>query len=317
MGRLRPAGPPKRSSIFLEDWWLDAATGGAWGAVSIERGGRLEAWLPYALFRKMGFSRCGIPLLSRLTFPMLQIDAPKGETFGRTRFQLETELIARLPRASSYEFILPPDDGNALAWQAQGFDARVMHTFVIDRDTTDAVMWMSMRSKTRNLIRRAEEALTARAMSADDFVRQYESNLVVDAEHVACVRRLAHAVIERDQGRAMSAVDAEGRTHAAVLFVWDEHDYYYYLSTRNADLAELGAVGMLVWTGMTDAMSRGLRFDFDGVSNRNRLRFLQSFGGRLANRLVVTRGSAAYEARLLMRYLRGRLASNGPTERFS
>ena len=121
-----------RKSVFVEDWWLEAATGGAWGAVSVERDRRVAGWLPYGRGRSMGFSRCGLPELTRLLYPVLDVPALKGETMHRTRFQIETELIERLPRAASYEFILPPDHGNALAWQALGFDARVQHTFVID-----------------------------------------------------------------------------------------------------------------------------------------------------------------------------------------
>lgn len=307
-----------RKSVFVEEWWLDAASGGAWAAVSVERDRRIEGWLPYGLGRSMGFSRCGVPELTRLLYPVLDVSAHKGETLHRTRFQVETELIGRLPRAASYEFILPPDHGNALAWQALGFDARVQHTFVIDTGATTAEQWGRLRNKTRNVIRRAGDVLQVRDLTVDEFAREYATNLggAVDAAHVAVMRRIVESAIARGQGRALAAVDAQGRIHAAVVFVWDATDYYYYLSTRNAVHAELGAVGLLVWTGIEDAVSRGLRFDFDGVSSRARLRFLQSFGGRLVSRIVVTRGSAAYETRMLLRRIRRRLEARAPGERF-
>ena len=302
----------------MEDWWLDAATGGAWGAVRVERDGHLEGWLPYGTARAMGFSRCGLPPLTRLLFPVLQVTAPKGETLQRAHFQIESALIARLPGAASYEFVLPPDHGNALAWQAAGFDARVQHTFVIDAGASHDDLWRELRNKTRNLIRRASDALDLRPLTVEEFSREYGANLhgAVDAAHLASVRRIATSAIEREQGRALGAVDGDGRVHAAVVFVWDRADYYYYLSTRNAGHAALGAVSLLVWTGMMDAMTRGLRFDFDGVSSRARLRFLQAFGGRLASRIVVSRGSAAYEARMLLRRIRRHLTSRGSGERF-
>lgn len=302
----------------MEDWWLDAATGGAWGAVRVERDGHLEGWLPYGTARAMGFSRCGLPPLTRLLFPVLQLTAPKGETLQRARFQIESALIARLPAAASYEFILPPDQGNALAWQAAGFDARVQHTFVIDAGVGHDDLWHQLRNKTRNLIRRATDALELRPLTMEEFSREYGANLdgVVDAAHLAAMRRIVAAAIGREQGRALGAVDQDGRVHAAVVFVWDGADYYYYLSTRNAGHAALGAVSLLVWTGMMDAMTRGRRFDFDGVSSRARLRFLQAFGGRLASRVVVSRGTAAFEARLLLRRIRRRVTARGSDERF-
>lgn len=307
-----------RRSVFVEEWWLEAATGGAWGAVSVERDRRVEGWLPYGLGRSMGFSRCGLPELTRLLHPVLDLPALKGETLHRTRFQIETELIERLPLAASYEFILPPDHGNALAWQALGFDARVQHTFVIDRGVTGPEQWARLRNKTRNVIRRAGDVLQVRDLSVDGFCREYAANLdgVVDAAHLVRVRGIVEGAVTRGQGRAVGAIDAGGQVQAAVVFVWDATDYYYYLSTRNVEQAELGAVGLLVWAGIEDAIGRGLRFDFDGVSSRARLRFLQSFGGQLATRFVVTRGSAAYESRLLLRRIRRRLEARQPGERF-
>lgn len=307
-----------RKSVFVEAWWLDAATNGAWSAVSVERDHHVEGWLPFGTARSMGFSRCGVPPLTRLLFPVLDIAAAKNETLQRVRFQVETTLINRLPRAAAYEFILPPDHANALAWQALGFDARVQHTFVIDAGGDHDERWGRLRNKTRNVIRRAADTLEQRALSADEFSREYAANLdgAVEPEHDACVRRITASAIARGQGRAVGAVDRDGRVHAAVAFVWDTTDYYYYLSTRNAAVAELGAVALLVWHGLEDAQARGLRFDFDGVSSRTRLRFLQAFGGRLTSRIVVTRGSAAYESRRLLRRIRRRLTTSGTGERF-
>lgn len=315
-------GPAR--SIFQENWWLDAATDGAWSSVSVERGGQQEGWLPFALTRNMGFSRCGAPPLTRLLEPVVSIRQPKGkmlakgESLSRARFKTESELIARLPKASHYEFVLSPDHGNALAWQAAGFEARVEHTFVFDARTQTDALWDGMNAKTRNLVRRAEETLTTRELETAEFIQQYRANLggSVDENHVKCVDRLIGATHARKQGRALGALDREGRIHAAAVFIWDDVDCYYFLSTRNADVAALGAVGLLVWAGIKDAMARGLRFDLDGVSSASRMKFLQSFGGRLANRIIVTRASSTFETRLLLRRARQRLRSSGPGERF-
>ncbi len=312
--------PPEhgRRAIFVEPWWLDAAAPGAWNAAVVERNGRVQAWLPYSSFRRDQIAWCGVPPLTRLLFPVVDLPAGKAETLGRRRFQLESALVAQLPSASAYEFILPPDHGNAVAWQACGFDARVQHTFLVDPATSPEACWQQVSRKTRNLIRRAEEVLDTRVLTAAEFVGEYQRNLgvVVAAGHLGTVHRLAAAAEAHGQGRAMGAVDQAGRIHAAVLFLWDEHDYYYFLSTRNAAVAELGAVDLLVWRGLIDALARGLRFDFDGVSSRSRWHFLQSFGGRLAARIVLTRHAITGEARLLLRRLRHRLVSGTDLERF-
>ena len=314
---LTPDGPAQRV-IFHERWWLDAACPGAWAAVTDQRGGRVRGWLPYATQRRDGFTWCGLPPLTRLAFPVIESERDKAESARRAHFEIESALIHALPKSSVYEFVLPPDHGAALAWQALGFDARVQHTFRIDPGASEAELWARLNRKTRNLIRRSQETLQPSPLDAAAFSSQYRANLgqVVSPGELASVARLASAAIAHGQGRAVGVSDAAGRLHAAALFVWDARDYYYFLSTRNADEAALGAVDLLVWLGITDAMSRGLRFDFDGVSSTSRLLFMQSFGGTLASRIVVTRRSLAYEGRLLIRRVRHRLTQSREREEF-
>lgn len=308
-----------RKPIFLEDWWLNAATDGSWDAVSVQQSGRVAGWLPYARTRHMGFSTFGSAPLTRLMYPLVDVGGSKSESVDRERFKIESDLIEQLPDASCHRFMLPPSGGSALAWQAQGFDTHLEHTFIVDAHLSDSDRWNQMRNKTRNVIRRAEEQLEARSVDAATFLREYRANLGsgLSPAHVAAVGLLTEAAIERGQGRALAAMASNGCPQAAVLFVWDTTDYYYFLSTRNSNDAELGAVAMLVWDGLQDAWTRGLRFDFDGVSSLGRMRFLQSFGGQLASRVGVVRANVAYLTRLMFRRMRDRARGGGYVPRFS
>lgn len=308
-----------RRPVFVEDWWLNAATDSRWNAVTVEREGRVVGWLPYAQSRHMGFSYCGQLPLVRLLCPQVEAFEGKLESAERERFHVECELIESLPPASCHRFMLPPHEGNALAWQSLGFDTSVEHTFVVDACVSEADRWTQMRNKTRNSIRRAEKAVRVREIDAAEFSTQYESILgnEVPAHERLAARKLAAAALSRGQGRALAAVGQTGQAQAAVLFVWDSTDYYYFLSTRREDNAEPGAVALLVWDGLLDACRRGLRFDFDGVSSRGRLRFMQSFGGRLTSRVCVERATTAYATRLLLRRVRQRLRLGGHPPRFS
>ena len=55
-----------------------------------------------------------------------------------------------------------------------------------------------------------------------------------------------------------------GAPHAMVVFIWDDEYAYYFLSSRRKNVAHVGAVSLLLWTGIEWAHSRGLSFDFDG-----------------------------------------------------
>lgn len=296
-------------TIFAEDWWLDTATDSRWSAVTVVKEGRLAGWLPYAESRRMGFFVCGQVPLVRLLYPQIFLGNGKRESLDRDQFHIECELIAKLPPAACHRFVLPPHAHGALAWQALGFSARIEHTFIVEPLLSDAERWHQMRDKTRSSIRRAAQMLQVRGLEASDYSKIYAALLGNDIKprELATTQKLATAAMSRGQGRALAAVGPNGDAHAAVLFVWDATDYYYFLSTRRKLDAEPGAVAMLVWEGLQDARQRGLRFDFDGVSSPGRLRFMQSFGGRLASRLCVERANTAYSARLLLRRARRRM----------
>lgn len=287
------------STIFHEDWWLDIVSRGRWGKVAAEKGGHIFGWLPYATFKVLGLTACGTPPLSRVLHPVIAIDGKKNESLNRRTIAVTSAIIEQLPRAHCTQFVLGPACGDALAWQMHGFRTRLMHTFQIDTRRPGFDPWSEMRDKTRNLIRRAQERLSVESTSATAFRDFYAANLdgeqpYFELDRIEDLHREARL---RDQGRILAAYDHHGTMHAAVFFVWDGTDYYYYLSTRDPASQELGAVSLLVWHGIRDAQARGLRFDFDGVTSRHRLQFMIGFGGTVASRTIVEKGSLLFDAR--------------------
>src|SRR5262249_49761945 len=102
-----------------------------------------------------------------------------------------------------------------------------------------------------------------------------------------------------------------------VFFIWDDKYFHYFLSTRNRQVAHLGAVSLLLWAGIELAHSLGLRFDFDGgIVNEANYKFMVAFGGEVANRFEITRSTPLYQvqrtvrriSRSLMRSILPRLA---------
>jgi hypothetical protein len=68
------------------------------------------------------------------------------------------------------------------------------------------------------------------------------------------------------EAKIVAAVDSSGVVHAKVFFIWDDKSHYF-LSARDRKEAHLGAVSLLLWTGIESAHSYGLCFDFVGGSN--------------------------------------------------
>ena len=166
-----------------------------------------------------------------------------------------------------------------------------------------------MRDKTRNIVRRAQDCLTiADNEDVESFARFYAANLeeksYVDMRLVPAVYKAARA---HNQARILAATDAKGEIHAQTMFVWDDHSYYYYLSSRDEKIAHAGAVSALVWAGMQHAHQLGLTFDFDGVTSQSRYQFMVGFGGKPATRFVVQKGALLFDAQRTARQFTDRL----------
>jgi len=287
------------STIFHEDWWMNCVSGGKSDRIVIERGSNVIGWLPFAIFNEFGLSACGTPHLARLSHPVILLDSRKTESFNRGSARVISEMIRRLPRTHYTKFVIGPVWSDALAWQMNGFDTRVEHTFVLDFATSHLDPWRAMRDKTRNIIRRAQERLTISNVSAQDFVEFYQSNLpsfkfYYNANYIS---DLYPEVKKRGQGEMHGSYDAAGVLQAAVFFVWDERDYYYFLSARNRSCTDIGATSLLVWHGILEAKKMGLRFDFDGVTSPERMQFMVGYGGHTASRFIVEKKTPLFMAR--------------------
>ena len=158
-------------------------------------------------------------------------------------------------------------------------------------------LWAGLRDKTKNVIRRARECLTVRDIDdVNQFIRFYERNLDGEAPYfdLSLLAPTFAAANARDRCKIVAAFDSSGVAHAQVFFIWDEKYVYYFLSTRDKGVAHLGAVSLLLWTGIELAHSRDLCFDFDGgITSDARYKFKVAFGGELANRFDVVRSTAS------------------------
>lgn len=297
-----------RKTIFHENWWLDIVAPHHWGEIASDRG-----YLRYAYSNRMFFRSIWMPPLTRILGPVVQIEGKKTESRQRAIFGTICDLLDGLPDADRIEFRLDPCFADILPFQARGFQTRVQHTFQTDCRRPEAEIWSDMRDKTRNIIRRAQDHLDIVATDdAFDFRMFYAENLGEEPSYFSLhlITELFNAARARGQARIFSAKDRSGETQAQTFFIWDDHTYYYFLSSRRPD-AHAGAVSALVWAGMQHARELGLTFDFDGVTSQSRYQFMVAFGGRPATRFIVTKRALLYDAQLSARQFTNRLIGRG------
>jgi hypothetical protein len=241
-----------------------------------------------------------MPQITRFLGPIVTHQPGKSQvTRARSTHSIITDLLKQIDCYDHVEMTVGSNFVELAPFLTAGYEVKIQPTFLLDCKRKPEDLWAGLRDKTRNVIRRAREHLTVRDI--DDvnlFVSFYKDNLE-GAESYFDLSSLApvhDAVRARQQGKIVAAVDSSGVVHAQVFFIWDDEYLYYFLSTRNRRVAHLGAVSLLLWTGIELAHSIGLWFDFDcGIVNEAKYKFTVAFGGEAANRFQIARSTPLYQ----------------------
>ena len=313
--RRRPQADIPCPTIFHEPWWLAAATDGAYEEASVTANGAVVARLPYQRLRKFGgHTVLVMPPLTHVLGPCITPDLP-GSDVNRAlkEFSLTAELIKQLPKASHIWFAMNRRVQDTLAFEAAGFDLSVDFTSEIEPDCREA-LWRRMRDKTRNVIRRAEEALTIEEIEDPAvFFDFYEDNLRRRGRVNKFPRReysnVMDACIARQRGRVLAAVDSTGTMQAAIFTAWSAEVEHYLLATH-APQSGNGATSLLIWTATQEAAANRRIFDLDGIKHESNRLLVAGFGGTTKPRFLVSKNAPVFRAgQVVMNALKHRFRS--------
>lgn len=283
-------------TIFHERWWLDIATDGKCQFVEVVDNLRVIARLPYLAKRQHGFTLVHMPPLTHFLGPAIDDGGGKDNKRFLRRLDVARELIERLPPSSSCYIKCHRGATDILAFQNQGFRSAVQFTHEVHPQPVDAV-WKGMRDKGRNGIRVARNFLNVDYdLTAMDFISFYNSNLESVGERnsldMRVVGSLIEAALSKKRGALFGARDKAGHLTALIFCVWDGSSYYYLMATRTTT-AHRGSISLLLWEAISDAMRRGLIFDFDGIINEGGARLAANFTPTVSPRYIATRESKA------------------------
>lgn len=285
-------------TIFHEDWWLTAATDGAYRAVEVKENGRVVARFPYLLRHYMGLPFHVMPPLTHFLGPAVHAREDNERTRFFHRLNLTRQLIDALPPSKILKIKCSGYMPDAVPFQEKGFKTSVQFTFEIVPQTEESI-WQNLRSPRRTIIRGAmKNGLTVEVyQDVEGFLSFYKKNLTARNEtsfvDLRICRSLIAASLERQRGRILVARDALGRICAAIFYVWDSKVAYYLMTSRALD-SHSGAVSLLAWSAIKECASRGLIFDFDGLFNKGSVPFLTGFGAQVRPRYIVEKASLPF-----------------------
>jgi hypothetical protein len=279
---INQAGLP----IFSQDWWLKIARGSSqYRELKVLEGDVTIGRFPFVLSRnRIGLVRGHDPHWSHLGGPI--VDENLSRTNQARVIQL---LLEQLPRSASFNFVCNPDLSYAdlvrNAFKESGFHHTTQVTYLRLPSREDVLN--TRKSKHRGHFRRAARELDCVEIGAREFVRFFETNLNARGKTsyspLETLTRLIEEAISRKQARAIAAMpsslnlsgSAGGSLSydAAIVYVWDSHRCYYWLSTARIPSADNSktrphpdATKLLALKAMEDAQSMSLTFDTDGVT---------------------------------------------------
>jgi hypothetical protein len=283
---------PLAPTIFHEDWWLDAATGGKFKVAEVAVAGRTVGRLPFHTTKHFGLTTIRMPALTYFLGPAIDEGEGSPNTRFRKRLKITRELLEKLPQASWQYVKCQGGITDVIAFQELSFRTYVQFTYEIMPDAVE-VLWQQLRTKTRTVIRKAEEQLVVTEWNDPaEFVRLHEQNLeekgLENGIDGTLCQKIISASLNKKRGRILAARDKQNQVVAANFCVWDGTASYYLMSTRS-DHSGNTVSSLLLWESIKESARRGLVFDFAGLGNKGSVSLYSGFGASVGARYVAVR----------------------------
>lgn len=287
---------PLEPTIFHERWWLDLATDGQCRFAEVSDKYRVVGRFPYFIRKRNGLSFLDLPPLTHFLGPAVAEGDGRDNRWFLRRLDVTRQLIEQIPKTSGCYIKCHRDVNDVLAFQNQAFRSSVQFTHEVPPAPIEHV-WAGMRDKGRNGVRTAAKSLTIdHDIPAAEFIAFYGANLAARGHEnvldMGIAGRLIAATLARARGAIFGVRDPSGTLAAAIFCVWDTRSYYYLMSTRT-ESAHRGATSLLLWEAISEAMRRGLIFDFDGITSEGGARLAANFTSTVTPRYIATRESRA------------------------
>jgi CelD/BcsL family acetyltransferase involved in cellulose biosynthesis len=301
------AGHP-HGTLFQTTEWLGRLAGRLVVlALEQEPGGPILGGLPLLHNRRFRVEGYHPPALTAYMGPLVEPGDSDKEDVRRSAYQLGVQrLLGAVPRAGHVDFLLHPDQTNALPYLWNGYTTDLGYTNVISGTVEEFLQRMSYGHRKRlRRLQRLQEAGQVELLELEDptelfslleaTMRTKRFRYDMDA-----IRRLFTPDGYQVFWKAVK-VQAEGEPLACALSAFDAGTYYSLVGgvsrTGNSDLAN---AHLLCFDYMIrQALESGRRFDFCGSSLPGVDHFNRRYGGRLLPRIRVQKSRS-----LLMSALR-------------
>lgn len=300
--------------IFSQAWWLDAVAPDSWGVVVCEKDDKIVASMPFIIKQKLFVSMVTMPALTQYLGPWFRgSDDRESRRLGREKDLME-ELISQLPKFDHFSANWSYKVTNWLPFYWAGFKQTTRYTYVLERLADQQVLWDQLQQNIRGDVRKAEGRFSLKVrndLSLQDFLALnslvYERQGLPVPYSVDLVERIDQACASRSARTILIAEDEQGRHHAGVYVVWDEHSAYYIMGGGDPELRKSGATSLCMWEAIKFCAGVTERFDFEGSMMEPVERFFRAFGATQKPYFSLTKTpSKLLKSYLFLQDLRGK-----------
>lgn len=283
--------------IMMRPFWLDAVCGvDGWNvALATDQGGEVKGSLVYYITKYNGFTIIKMPPLT--DYSGLWFNYPENLEKNTSRYTFEkevcNELISQLPTVSYFYQQWHPTVMNWLPFFWQDFRQTTLYTYRLE--LKDELTLLGSINKTiRKNIRKLKESITIEITEEVDqlyhlvtlaFARQS----LIPPYTLESLMQLDKALKYRSLRRIYLARDREGRYHAGIYLVWDEHCAYSLISAADPALRQSRATYLIQWQTFLDSIGIVETFDLCGSMLEPVEESLRAFGGELVPHFKITK----------------------------
>jgi lipid II:glycine glycyltransferase (peptidoglycan interpeptide bridge formation enzyme) len=282
--------------IFGQAWWLDAVCSDWNVSIVFDDNGNIIGAMPFTFKkRKLNIKTIEMPYLTAfLPIWIKKIKSDKWASIYAHEQKIMAQLVAQLPKVFFFNQYYEYDLNNALPFQWQGYEDRTTYSYRIA--LTDSVsIFNHFKGSVRTDIRKAGKLLAIEV--SNDIERFYNINKrTFERQQLSVsysldfIKKVDAVVVQKNQRRIYFAksVDSDITSthddlqpyHAAIYVVWDQNCMYFLIGGSIEDLRSSGAMSLLLWSAIQDAIKMGLEtFDFCNASLKDIERFKRGFGG--------------------------------------
>lgn len=273
--------------LFSQYFWLDGVSyAGEWDVIIIEENENVLATLPYYI-KDNGKEKeiRKAPLTQNNGVFFFYPQGLKYERMLAFEHKVLDKIIDEIEKLNilSYRQYFHHTFNNWLPFYWRGYSQTTRYTYIIKNTVDIEEIYRNFSGNIRNNIKKANRLVDIiEDINYKEFydlnVKTFERQGIPIPYSFDLFEKLYKNLEKQKCVKIYSAIDNEGNTHSAALFVYDSNSVYYLLSGSEEKFRSSQSLTLLIFEGIKLAKKLGLSFDFEGSMKKNIEKLFREFG---------------------------------------